>query len=73
MDWDTEQQRRCKKRSMKKPFTILTRTVGSCMLDLFPSWGLWRVYNRYRTEKDRDKALAALQRKARFCEYKAGE
>lgn len=73
MEWDDERPRHQKKRGGRKSFTILVKFTGRSLINLFPSWGEWRVHQRYRTEADRDKALAALQRKARFCEYAKGD
>jgi len=42
-------------------------------LERMPSWFEWRVHGKYKTEKSRDQALAALQRKGTRWLYRKGE
>jgi hypothetical protein len=39
-----------------------------------PGWGEWRVWSRYKTAKDAEKALVGLQKqKHGFIQYRLGE
>lgn len=53
-----------KTRSVKKPFGIQTRFVGDngWGMKLFEELRDWHHYNRYKTEKSRDQAFAAITR-----------
>lgn len=47
----------------RKPFAIERRfTRDSQIVKQVPSWGEWGVWSRYRTERARDEALAALRK-----------
>lgn len=54
-------QRHRKVTSGKKPFAIERRYTGR--LPWFRDMWEWRVHRRYKTEKQRDKALSNLQNK----------
>lgn len=55
--------------SGKKTFAIESRYTGT-MLWLIDT-GEWRVHRRYKTEKQRDKALSNLQNKNNNWEYRS--
>ena len=70
---DPEIPRHHKKSAGRKRFGIETRYVGKT----FPNWAHLREwhpwYKRYRTEADRDKALATLRKKGGVWEYRKEE
>lgn len=52
-----------KSRRVKKPFAIETRLVGNDWgFKLFEDLRDWHIYQRYKTEKSRDQAFAAITR-----------